>query len=201
MNKQHTLLAFIFVAGLFCGEALAMTLSLQPSSQTIDPALNEKAIMGLEISGLDKNSPPSLGAFGVEIIFNPSILSFDSVNYGFYLGNPTKLSETDIVTTTGPGSVFLDEFSFLSTGQLDQLQPASFLLATLTFTGIAPGTSAVGFKFIDLSDALGNTLELDSIERAIVNVAPVPLPGTLGLSAFAGGLLIGWKRFKLHKHA
>ena len=192
MNKHQVILAFVLTTGLFCGDALAVTLALKPLSQTIDPSLGEKAIVGLEISGLAENGPPTLGAFGVEITFSQSILSFDSVAYGFFLGNPTKASETDIVTTTGPGTVFLDEFSFLSAGQLDPLQPSSFLLATLTFEGRGMGTSPLGFKFIDLSDAMGNTLALTNLEGSTVKV--VPLPATLGLFASAAGLLIGWGR-------
>jgi hypothetical protein len=191
MNKHPVILAFLFAAGLFYGQALAVTLTLQPSSQTIDPSLGEKAIVGLEISGLTENGPSTLGAFGVEITFSQSILSFDSVTYGAYLGDPGNVAETDIVTTTNPSSVFLDEFSFLSVDQLDQLQPASFLLASLTFEGRGTGTNPLGFKVVDLSDTMGNTVALASLEGSTIKV--VPLPHTLGLLASAAGLLlVGW---------
>jgi hypothetical protein len=100
----------------------------------------------------------------------------------------------NVTTSAGPASVTLDEFSFLSTGQLNQLQSTSFLMATLTFAGKAPGASPLDFKFIDLSDTLGNTLALDSIKRAAVNVAPIPLPGTFGLLTAAAGFLFLWGR-------
>ena len=194
MNKHQLILAFVFTAGLFCTEAQAVTLTLKPLSQTIDPALGEKAIVGLQISGLAENGPPTLGAFGVEITFSQSILSFESAAYGAFLGDPTNAAETNIETTTGSGSVFLDEISYLSASQLDPLQPASFLLATLTFEGRGMGTSPLDFKFIDLSDAMGNTLTLANFEGATVTV--VPLPATLGLFASAAGLRIGWGRRK-----
>ena len=194
MNKHQLILAFVFTAGLFCTEAQAVTLTLKPLSQTIDPALGEKASVGLEISGLAENGPPTLGAFGIEITFSQSILSFESATYGAFLGDPTDAAETDIVTTTGSSSVFLDELSFLNASQLDSLQPASFLLATLTFEGRGTGASPLDFKFIDLSDAMGNTLALADFEGTTVKV--VPLPATLGLFASAAGLLIGWGRHK-----
>jgi hypothetical protein len=193
-HKHPAIVAFLFAAALFCEEALAITLSLTPSSQMIDPALGEKALIDLEISGLGEDGSPTLGAFGVEITFSPSILSFESVDYDTFLGDPNNPAETDVQTSAGPASVTLDEFSFLSTGQLNQLQSTSFLMATLTFAGKESGTSPLDFKFIDLSDTLGNTLALDSIKKATINVAPIPLPATFGLFSAATGLLIGWRR-------
>jgi hypothetical protein len=99
MNKHPAILAFLFAAALFCGEALAITLSLTPSSQMIVPALGEKAIVDLEISGLGEDGPPTLGAFGVEITFSPSILSFETVDYGTFLGDPNNPAETDVQTS------------------------------------------------------------------------------------------------------
>jgi hypothetical protein len=172
-NKHQTILAILFAAGLFCTEALAMTISLKPISETIKPGLGEKAYVGLEISDLGDRALPTLGAFGVEIAFNPSILSFDAAAYGTYLGDPNNTAATDIATSTKPGSIFLDEFSFLSASQLDPLQPANFRLAEFTFSGKKLGTSPLDIKFVDLSDAKGNTLTPASIKGATVDVVPI----------------------------
>ena len=136
---------------------------------------------------------PSLGAFLVEITYEESLLMFDSVDYGSFLGNPNDAIETDIVTTPSVGSVSLDEFSFLFDFELDALQPDSFSLATITFNSIGAGTSPLGFGLVDISDAEGISL-MPTLSGA--QVSAVPLPATVLL--FPSGLLawIGWLRRK-----
>ena len=102
--------------------------------------------MDLNISGLGEFAAPSLGAFLVEVTFDDSLLTVDSVSYGLLLGDTDPFAfETDILTTVGAGSVSLDEISFLFDFELDALQPESFTLATLSFTGDNAGISALGF--------------------------------------------------------
>ena len=178
-------LIFIFIP-LLTTPAFAVTLSLLPSSQSINPG--DTATVDVTISGLGNFASPSLGAFLVEVTFDDSILNFDSVMYGPFLGDPLDPCETDIITTVNPGSVSLDEFSFLFDFELDALQPDAFNLATLTFTGTSLGSSALGFGAVDLSDAIGSSIANPALDPALVNVAPIPEPATFILlgSGLAG---------------
>jgi hypothetical protein len=149
--------------------------------------------VNLEISGLGNFASSSLEAFLVEVTFDESILSFDSVTYGSFLGYPNDPLDTSIVTTPGVDSVSLDEFSLLFDFELDALQLSSFILATLVFTGDTNGTSPLGFGTIDLSDAVGATI-VPTLETA--SVTSVPEPASIWLLAGALGGLLAWRRRK-----
>ena len=111
-NALHGLLsALLMLLSIVANPAQAVTLSFNPATQSM--AQGGTATVDLNISGLGNFAAPSLGAFLVEVTFDSSILSFDSVSYGAFLGDPANPIETDIVTTVGTGSVSLDEFSFL----------------------------------------------------------------------------------------
>ena len=106
--------------------------------------------------------------------------------------------------TVGAGSVSLDEISFLFDFELDALQPESFTLATLSFTGDNGGTSALGFGTVDLSDAAfpASSLTVDQMVGASVTVASsgvVPEPSTWLLfgTGMIGLLLYGSRRNRL----
>ena len=186
---MHQLKCFISIClCLGTGHVLALPiLSLEPASQT--GTVGDSFSVDLVISDLGDGVDPSLGAFFTEFLFDDSILVFDSVSYGLFLGDTDPLAfETDIVTTSGFGFVSLDEFSFLFDFELDALQPASFILATLLFDGVGNGTTALGFGFIDLSDAIGFSLT-PALVGASVTVT-VPEPGTFLLLAWGMVLLI-----------
>jgi hypothetical protein len=171
--------------------ARAISLFIEPASQQV--GVGETASVDLRISGLGSSGPPSLGAFLVELVFDNAVLSFDSVTYGGFLGDPSNSSETDIVTTVGPGSVSLDEFSFLSGSALDALQGSSFVLATITLLGTQPGISQFWFGVVDLSDAAfpASTL-VTTLESGSVIVVPEPASLVLLLLG-----LLGIRRYRL----
>jgi hypothetical protein len=181
------IISLLFPFVLFSGQAGAVMLTLDPVDQEINTG--DMATVNLNISGLGNFSSPSLGAFFTEITFNNSILSLDSVSYGSFLGDPNDPVETDILTTTGPGLVSLDEFSFLFDFELDALQPDSFTLASLSFSGIGLGTSTIDFGFIDLSDAVGFTIN-PSLAGANISVTSVPEPSSLLLFLIGIGFIL-----------
>ena len=76
-------LSVLLLSGL--GEA-TVTLSLTPSSQST--TIGGTVILDLEIAGLTDYGPGSLGAFALDISYNPDILSFTSVSFGLSLGDP-----------------------------------------------------------------------------------------------------------------
>ena len=188
--KKLVIVLMMMCTPMLLGEPVsAVTISLLPPSQSV--TLGDPIEVDLAISGLGNFSPPSLGAFLVEITFDDSILNFDSVSYGGFLGDPTDPFETDIITTVGPGSVSLDEFSFLFDFELDSIQPESFTLATLSFTGNELGSSALDFGAIDLSDAEGSSINNPTLQTARVDVVPEPSAFLLLGTGLLG--LIAWR--------
>ncbi len=179
---------------LFSGAANAVILSLTPSTQSID--IGAIAQIDLNISGLGDAGAPSLGAFEVEITYDSSIASLSSFSYGQLLGSTDPSDfETDILTTLSPNSIVLDETSFLFDFELDALQSSSFTLATLSFTGQALGTSALGFGQIDLSDAEfpASSIPVTGLETAAITVGrtvSVPEPGVWALLLLGTTLLL-----------
>lgn len=186
MKKLVAAFALLCSTTIFSGAVFGVTLSLDPSSQDI--GVGDTVTVDLNISGLGGFVPPSLGAFLVEVTFDNSVLTFDSADYGPMLGNPVDLFETDILTTVAAGSVSLDEFSFLFDFELDALQPESFTLVTLAFTGLTQGTSALGFGAIDLSDAVGFMIVDPILEASSITVKASSIPEPTMLLLFLSGL-------------
>lgn len=191
---KKSVVVLFFLLSIFCRSSVGASLSLQPISQTI--TANDFTDIELVISGLGGFTSPSLAAFYAEINFDSSVLGFESVAYGPLLGDTDPSTfETDILTTISTGMVSLDEFSFLLDFELDALQPDTFTLATLTFKGLAAGTSPLSLTNVDLSDAafpansIIPTLENASITVNQASTVPEPsmwllmLVGLMGLLA------------------
>jgi hypothetical protein len=171
-----------------------ISLSVEPNSQVI--GVGEVFDVGIRISGLGSSSAPSLGAFDLDLSFDNSILSFNSVAFGDpILGDQLDLFAGSISGFDGsaPGLVDFFELSLDSAADLDSLQADSFTLATLTFTGTGLGTSALLLSLDPpnaLSDSVGSPLSA-TLENGQASVVPVPssiLLGTVGLG------LVGWMR-------
>src|SRR6202022_4282685 len=143
----------------------AIFLSLVPSPATVTTGntINVDVI----ISGL--GHPPSVGAFDLNVGFNPSILIPTAVTFGTFLGDPNlfeALTDFDFGT---PGIVEFAEVSLLSPSELDALQQSSFSLAALSFSAIGNGTSP--FMFLGnrrVDDAFGNKLPIPEPATAIL---------------------------------
>lgn len=180
MKKIIPNLICISIVSLLSWPVNSTTLSLEPSTANV--VIGQNFTVDLKISGLGNHTAPSLAAFFAEIVFEENLINFESVTYGNLLGSPTDPFETDIVTTVDPNVVSLDEISFLSTSELDALQPADFTLATLLFKAVGAGSSNISFADIDFSDAEGNSF-VPNLETT--SVAVIPLPGTLLLFLLA----------------
>ena len=139
-------------------QAGAVSLSLAPSA--LAPAVGISFTVDVVVSGSVAGAAPSLGAFDVAVLFDPSALSFTGVTYGALLG--AVPAETTTGTVTGPGSASLAEVSFLSPGALDALQPDGFALATLGFIATREAVSTISIGSALLSDAFGRAIAVET---------------------------------------
>jgi hypothetical protein len=159
--------------------ATAITIEFTPPSQSV--SVGSTTTVDLVISGLVDNAAPSLGAFDLDVGFDPSILNFS----GAALGNQLDLFGLGTINgvISGIGTVNLFELSLESVADLDTLQAGSFLLATLSFDALASGSSALSLSINALGDSLGDRLEAEVIEGTIRvgSVGAVPEPASLPL--------------------
>ncbi len=165
----------------------AVTVALQPTAQTINPGAH--VFLDLVISGLGANSAPSLGAFTLELTYNPAILTAGAVTFGtgLDLGIAGSVQSVDLST---PGTVWLAEISLETAADLELNQPGEFTLATLDFLGLGVGVSPVTFSLVDLSDASGSTLPDVGSLPGSVTVTTVPESGSSAL--LLGIVLLAW---------
>lgn len=177
----------------------AITISLNPV--TPSTIVGASVDVALVISGLGSGVAPSLGTFDIDVAFNQANLSFSSVVFGSFLGDPSLGESINSFNGSTPGIVNLYELSLLEGNSttcffcippyLDNLQPASFTLATLTFNALSAGISPLDIALNAIGDANGEPLIVESV-NASVTVGPnntldsVPEPAIwmlLGLSA------------------
>lgn len=163
----------------------------------------ESAVFELRLSGLTDDI---LGGFSIDIGFDPAVLAFHpaaSLNLQFddYLGIPDT-ETVGIAEVSAPGVLHVDQVSLLEVSSLFLLQTdpngqilPSLRLATLSFDGLARGTSLV-------EPIIGSAVFVDSIglpinvPLATGAVVSVPAPGTLALLAAAALALAASRRVR-----
>jgi|GEM_PF-3100223 len=168
---RHLLTLLLLVAALACSpRAEAFSLSLQPPSQTI--TVGDSATYTLRVTDLTE----PISFYTLDIFFDSSVLSFQMAD--FFAGKNE---------TFNPGGNFLDDPDILTIIGESIPTPASdpFDLASLTFTGINPGTTDLDIIFnIFLGDSGGTFIDQNP-SNAQANVFPepstVPEPSTLFL--------------------
>ncbi len=188
---------FICLVGMVTRPVGAAALTLTASASPIH--VSDSVSVELAVSGLSAGGGTLLGAFDLVSGFDNPILPLDSVLSGTSLGDPADPVQTDIITspipTLGP-SVGLTEVSQLPTPDLQALQSDSFLLATLIFTGIDVGTSAISIGSAWLYDDVGGPITLSATNATSVEVQPaaaVPEGDRTIAFLLAIGWLGGWR--------
>lgn len=202
--------AAVAATALFGGQALAApAVTIQVPSQTIE--VGQTAKVDIVVSGLDQPSD-AVGAFSLLLKFNSTYVKGSS-----YAVDPTTKmgaydADNDFSSDFDNGSL---ELFYVANALEDQdslaaAQLGGFVLATVTFEGIANGLSPLSFGSI--GNSVGVVLSFWNGDETIVNsnrpgeicVAPqgqgcsrnnVPEPATLLLvgTALAGLLLRGRK--------
>jgi hypothetical protein len=184
----YILLLVCALPGIGCGYELFFN----PAAPTV--AEGDVFDIELWVSGLGDGVHPSLGGFDIELSFDDSILSFQSLQFGNYLSDSIGSTQSH---SSGPGLVALTEVSMLSNAELDTLQPAAFSLATLQFAVIQLAMSTIGFQKWDLSDGEGYSLTAE-LTPATIHAVPVPSALILMASALMG--VCGARQFRRRNH-
>lgn len=162
--------------------AQAIALNFVPAQQTVVVG-GPPAAVDIVISGLGR--PPSaggfdsVGAFDLDVSFDAMLLMPVDVVFGPALGNPS-LGEALTAVAFAPGLVDLAVVSLLASADLDRLQPATFLLATLFFATTGAGVSPLVFSQAIVDDASVLALKL-SVDAGTGAITVVPEPSTLAL--------------------
>jgi hypothetical protein len=167
---------------LWAAPASAIVISFVPTDQTVD--LGSAVGVDLVISDLGNFTAPSLGSFDLDVMYDAAILSAPSVTLTALLGDDSQGETIEGVDVSMPGLIDLFLVSLLPQQELEALQPASFVLLTLTFDAIAQGVSALELPQVLLGDALGTELEVIAGSGSITvrgTGAGVPEPSLAGL--------------------
>jgi hypothetical protein len=170
----------------------AVTLAFEPLSQQAN--LGDPLDVAVRVSGLGNLAPPSLSTFDLDVSFDPTVLAYTGAEFGDpVLGDQLDLFALGSLSgeTPGLGVVNLFEVSLDLPDDLDNLQAESFVLFTLHFDALTPGTSALALAANELGDAIGDPLSAD-LGAGSVNV--VPEPGSARLLAPGLVLLATWRR-------
>lgn len=189
---RKPILALLLGLCCFSGHTAAQAISLDliPASQSV--VQGHAVAVTLVISGLGDLVAPSLSAFDVDLTFNPAILAFQ----GAVFGDPVLGDQLDLAGLGGnpmsasltlPGLLNLFEISFDLSDDLNALQADTFTLATLTFTALTQGSSALTLAVNALGDANGDPL------AATVGAAgsiTVTAPSPTGVPEPASALLV-----------
>jgi hypothetical protein len=191
---KKVLLASILTAclgGVGADPVLAVSIDFVPVSQTVFPG--QPVTVSLIISGLGAGAPPSLGAFDLDVTFDPTILTPTAAEFGVLLGDPARFEALTAAAFLS-GIVDLAAVSLLAPIALDALQPASFVLANIMFMTLAEGSSSLIFSQGILSDAFGRELSA-AVGTGSVQVVPEPTSLLLvGVSAIGVGTR-AWRRY------
>lgn len=193
--KKLIVVPVVFLMLVFCNatvsQAQAITLGFDPISQ--DVLVGDPVDVELVISGLGDSVAPSLGVFDLDISYESTILGFTGYALGPYLGDilggealdwsggeylsgVINIYELSCLLPNDAYSQWLHGYSVPP--YLDDIQPSSFTLATLTFDTLSLGTSSLDITINPwgLGDAYGDPLTA-YLEPG--SISAVPEPATL----------------------
>jgi hypothetical protein len=174
------LITAIATLGLAAAAPAQIILSLEPSPRTIN--VGDSTAMDLLVTGLGDLSSPSLGAFDVEISYNPAVVAVTSLAFGNSL-DLGILGSSRFSELRSAGLIRLDELSFESASDLNSAQADTFTLATFGFKGLTTGISGIDFTYVALSDEQGQAFTGVSTFGGAVAVIPEP-------NWMAGGIIL-----------
>ena len=182
------------VSGWFVGTPCRSTHLSQVVPSTPAPVVGDTFTADVVVSGLGNLAAPSLGAFDLNLTFNPSVVNFVGITFGQLLGDPMA-GPVEAVTgfAAAAGSLNAFSVSLLTPAQLVALQPASFTLFTVTLQVVGTGDSSLDvLPNAVLGDQLGAPLPKGAIQGGpFTGIARVPTLSQSGFLLLILGLLSG----------
>jgi len=148
MRKMFVLLVCFLLCSV--GSASAVTLSLNPSNINVNVGDTFNITLNAQLSD-NAAQPGAIGAWDVDVRYNPLQMVFVSHSLGGFLGNSNDFSLGDI----GGGLVDLMELSLEDPQWLIDNQPDPFLLATLQFECLKAGNSQILLTLQSVEDETG----------------------------------------------
>jgi hypothetical protein len=171
------LLVALCLAPAFAGAA---TISLSGTGGAI-------VSVTVTVAGIEALAEPSLGAFDLDLGYDPSVLAFSDVEFDTFLGGPDDSFQDEVAAG---GVVDFAEISLLFPNVvLQALQPDSFALATVYFTSLVSEVTLTTLTLTQalLSDGNGRRIAV-SVPLSIELEAAIPEAG--GAHVFALGILV-----------
>jgi len=184
----------------------SITFTVQTGNQPT--TLGSLVEIPIAISGLTDDAAPSLGAYDLEINYNPLVLGDPTVAFGDpQLGDELALIFPSFTCTglepgCGLSSFPLEivEVSFDPRAVLDDAQAGAFVLATIGFTAVGPGSSPVTLSNILLSDSAGDDLSSNLLiingQVDVSGAVQTPEPSALLLLASSVAGMLLFQRFR-----
>ena len=181
---MKTLLLFLSLLS-FAVTAQAVSIDLLPGQQTVTQG--GPVTLQVRISGLGDASAPALGAYDLNLNYNASLLQVAAITWGNQLDLAGYGSLQDANTSLA-GVLNLFEVSFDDPWLLNHTQADSFTLFNVVFNTLATGSAIFNLDVNAIGDALGNSLALDSLNNAGIQITGVTAPEPAGWLLLIGGL-------------
>jgi len=147
-GKMRKTLLGVFVAVLsVCQGAHALSLEINPVAQTRN--VGQVLAYDVWVRGVGAEI---LTGFDIDLSYDPAVLGLTSLAFGTGLnkGNPADSLQWQSASPS-PGTLNAAEVTWLPDADLITDQPDDFVLFSLGFAGIAPGTSALRLTLHTLS--------------------------------------------------
>lgn len=178
--KQLVLSVFLFLIFGLTSETYA--LSVVSTKDKANVVTGDNLVVDVSVIGSVAGGPPSIGAFDIDVQYNPAFLRLERIEFGIDLGFLPFEALTNIQLFELDGILDIAEVSLLSPAELDVLQPADFSIVWIEFIAIQNSEPTIKLPQVLLVDAFGNDL---------VNI---PEPSTLLLIGSALVAIIGIRR-------
>jgi len=178
--------AAVLAAWAACAAAQSPTLVLIPG--TAAPVLGESFTLDLAL--LDRPAASPVGFFDIDIVFDPTVLRWDSLVLSDALGS---IASGQAINASLPpsGTGGLVNLAVLSLLPALPVQPLNPVFGQLTFSAIGLGSAGVGFGFSAL-ETLGGVPMAHMRQDAAVSVVPEP---TIAWLLAAGLLALAARRW------